>query len=230
MPTRAGSEIAKVTISEIRQSSGPSAKALSPMAASGTTKRERRDTQHAAGEQRAGRDRHEARRMRHQPRHHVETDQECHQTKIHPEVGVRFVRLCIAVKSLCASCSPLHSTFFGPFGDDSGERVEPVGERRRAGLQDQRRLDLAQPAGGDRRNPRKTRPGGDLGRHEFLAAPGADDDVGLRARSPRRPTRCGPWRSCARQAAGNTSMPPAASISSDTQPRPEIIGSSHSSK
>ncbi len=30
--------------------------------------------------------------------------------------------------------------------------------------------------------------------------------------------------------AGNTSMPPAASISSDTQPSPEIIGSSHSSK
>ena len=29
---------------------------------------------------------------------------------------------------------------------------------------------------------------------------------------------------------GNTSMPPAASISSETQRRPEIIGSSHSSK
>ena len=29
---------------------------------------------------------------------------------------------------------------------------------------------------------------------------------------------------------GNTSMPPAASISSDTHLRPEIIGASHSSK
>ncbi len=29
---------------------------------------------------------------------------------------------------------------------------------------------------------------------------------------------------------GNTSTPPAISISSDTQPMPEIIGSSHSSK
>ena len=29
---------------------------------------------------------------------------------------------------------------------------------------------------------------------------------------------------------GKTSMPPAISISSDTQPMPEIIGSSHSSK
>ncbi len=29
---------------------------------------------------------------------------------------------------------------------------------------------------------------------------------------------------------GNTSTPPAAPTNSDTQPRPEIIGSSHSSK
>ena len=37
MPTRAGSEIATVTMSEMRQSSGPSARALSTMAATGTT-------------------------------------------------------------------------------------------------------------------------------------------------------------------------------------------------
>src|SRR6185437_4442681 len=45
----------------------------------------------------------------------------------------------------------------------------------------QRGLDLAQPTGGDRGNLGKARPGGDLGGNEFLAAPGADDDIGRRA-------------------------------------------------
>ena len=39
-----------------------------------------------------------------------------------------------------------------PFRNDRGERVEPVGERGRAGLQDQRRFDLAQPAVAHRRD------------------------------------------------------------------------------
>ena len=56
-------------------------------------RRERRDAQHAAGEQRAGGDRHEARRMRHQPCHHVQHDEEGHQAQIHPQVGAGFVGL-----------------------------------------------------------------------------------------------------------------------------------------
>ena len=117
-----------------------------------------------------------------------------------------------------------------PFRDDARQRVEAVGQRGRAGLQDQRRLDLAQEAVAHRRDRVEARPRRDLRRHEFLAAPGADDDVGLRGDHVVAATRCGPWRSCARASSGNTSMPPAASISSDTQPMPEIIGSSHSSK
>src|ERR1700694_4174663 len=39
-----------------------------------------------------------------------------------------------------------------PLIDDAEERVEPVGQRRRSGLQDQRRLDLAQEAGQHRRD------------------------------------------------------------------------------
>ena len=39
-----------------------------------------------------------------------------------------------------------------PFREHRGERIEPVGERGRAGLQDQRRLDLAQPARAHRRD------------------------------------------------------------------------------
>src|SRR5262249_5397978 len=67
----------------------------------------------------------------------------------------------------------------GPFLDDAGERVEPVGQRRRPRLQDERRFDLAQEAVAHGGNVGETRPRRDLGGDEFLAAPGADDDVGL---------------------------------------------------
>src|SRR6266581_1096679 len=67
-----------------------------------------------------------------------------------------------------------------PFFHDGDERVEPVGQRRRSRLQDQRRLDLAQEAGPHRRDRAKTRAASDFGRNEFLAAPRPDDDVGRR--------------------------------------------------
>src|SRR5262249_47003036 len=66
-----------------------------------------------------------------------------------------------------------------PFLDDGGERVEAVGQRRRPRLQDERRLDLAHKVIAHGGNVGETRPRRDLGWHEFLAAPGADDDVGL---------------------------------------------------
>ena len=208
------------------------------MAATGTIGARPWNAQHAAGKQRAGRDRHEARRMRQQPRDHVEADQERDQQQIRPQDGGcavgrrRFGEhrgLFLAVRGrrhrYHGGCPAFH-----PFGDDCGERVEPVGQRRRAGLQDQRRFDLAQEAVGDGGNRGEAGPGGDLGGHEFLAAPGADDDVGPRRRSRRRPETMRSLAFLRAASCGNTSMPPAASISSDTQPRPEIIGSSHSSK
>src|SRR5260370_17613259 len=66
-----------------------------------------------------------------------------------------------------------------PFLDDGGERVEAVGQRRRPRLQDERRLDLAHKVIAHGGNVGEPRPRRDLGRHEPLAAPGADDDVGL---------------------------------------------------
>ena len=67
---------------------------------------------------------------------------------------------------------------FHPFGDDLCERIQPVGQRRRARLQDDGGFDLAQETIGDGGYCSKSGPGGDFGGHEFLAAPGADDDVG----------------------------------------------------
>src|SRR4029078_11278070 len=66
---------------------------------------------------------------------------------------------------------------FRPIAHDGGHLIEPVGERRRARLQNQRRLDFAQPAGGDGGNFGKAGPGSDFSRCKFLAAPGSDDDV-----------------------------------------------------
>src|SRR5882672_5345089 len=66
----------------------------------------------------------------------------------------------------------------GPFVDDGDEGVEAVRERGGPRLQDQRRLDLAQPIVAHRRDGGKARARRDLRRHELLAAPRADDDVG----------------------------------------------------
>ncbi len=110
------------------------------------------------------------------------------------------------------------------------DRIEAVGERGGPGLQDQRRLDLAQPVvahGGDGVEARTRR---DFRRHEFLAAPGADDDVGRALRSPPSGVTMRSVADFILDSSGKTSTPPAISISSDTQRMPEIIGSSHSSK
>src|SRR5579862_8601832 len=69
---------------------------------------------------------------------------------------------------------------FHPFGDDCGKRIEAVGQRGRTRLQNQRRFYLAQKTSGDRGNSVKSGAGSDFCRHKFLAAPGADDDVGAR--------------------------------------------------
>src|ERR1043166_7662490 len=68
-----------------------------------------------------------------------------------------------------------------PLRDDPRERLEAVGQRRRAGLQDQRRFDLAQEAVADRGQRLEARPYGELRRLKFLAAQGADHDVGVAA-------------------------------------------------
>src|SRR5262249_45218389 len=87
----------------------------------------------------------------------------------------RFLSLIIEFSS-CATPSRAHCR---PLLDDAGKRVEAVGQRRRTGLQNEWRLDLAQEAVAHCRNLSESRPRRDLGRHEFLAAPGADDDVGI---------------------------------------------------
>jgi cell volume regulation protein A len=66
-----------------------------------------------------------------------------------------------------------------PFRDDALQRIEAVGQGGGAGLQDQRRFDFAQMAAAHRRDGVEARTGGEFCRHEFLAAPGADNDVGL---------------------------------------------------
>ncbi len=76
---------------------------------------------------------------------------------------------------------------------------------------------------------RKARTRRHFRRDEFLAAPGADDDVrACRDHVLHRDDAV--LGVLAWDSAGNVSMPPAISISSDTQRMPEIIGSSHSSK
>src|SRR5665811_1743 len=99
-----------------------------------------------------------------------------HAVQVYPYIAYRTAGMLSPPKG------PLFLSFWRavchPSGDDSRQLIEPVGQRRRARLQDQRGFDLAQPAAGDRWNLRKVRPRGDLAGHEFLAAPGADDDVG----------------------------------------------------
>src|SRR5262245_58092655 len=66
-----------------------------------------------------------------------------------------------------------------PLLDDGGERVEAVGQCGRPRLQNERRLDLAQKALAHGSELGEARPRRDLSRHELLAAPGADDDIGI---------------------------------------------------
>ncbi len=94
-------------------------------------------------------------------------------------------------------------------GNDGPERGEPVGQRRRAGREDQRRLDLPEPPVPHGRNARnraasRTRPGTNfLPHHEPMMMSGrrGDDLVG-RSRTVPAPT-------CRRRSPANTSMPPA---------------------
>ena len=177
-------------------------RSLISMPSTGTASASGRRSQRRAGEQRGGDHRIEVRQVRQQPRGHDQPDQECHQQQVRPQVGeVRFMvgeLAVIGTGPMLRSIAAGHSIFCGhvmarrstrapcicPFRDDAFQRIEPVGQRRRAGLQDQRRLDLAQEAVAHRRDGVEARPRRDLRRHEFLAAPGADDDVGLRPRSP----------------------------------------------
>jgi hypothetical protein len=57
-------------------------------------------------------------------------------------------------------------------------RIQPVGERGRTGLQDQRRFDLDNAVVADRRNLVSARPFFDPVRHDFLAAPRCQNDIG----------------------------------------------------
>ena len=87
-----------------------------------------------------------------------------------------------------------------PFGDDGDDRASsPSVSAAGPGCRISGDLISRSEAVAHGGNVREARPRRDLRRHEFLAAPGADDDVGLWPRSRRRPTRCGPWRSCARR-------------------------------
>src|SRR5690606_14241095 len=64
-----------------------------------------------------------------------------------------------------------------PVADDRGDRTDAIGERRRAGLQDHRRLDLVEFAVAHRGDGVPARTRGDPGRLELLPAPRPQDDV-----------------------------------------------------
>ena len=109
------------------------------------------------------------------------------------------------------------------------ERAQPVGQRGRPRLQDQRRLDLVKSTVPHGRNFREARPGSDLLGPNFLPHHDPMITSGPRAMtSAAVTTRSFADFPPARSA--NMSVPPAASINSDTHAMPEIIGSSHSSK
>src|SRR5688500_3662191 len=66
---------------------------------------------------------------------------------------------------------------FAPLGDDAMQLVDAIGQGRRPGLQDVGGLDLEQLTILHRIDALPTRPRRDLLGPEFLATPGADDDV-----------------------------------------------------
>src|SRR5262249_25401143 len=68
-----------------------------------------------------------------------------------------------------------------PLLDDGRECVQPVGQRGRPGLQNERRFDLAQEAVAHGGNFGEARPRRDFVRYKLFAAPGADDDLGIGA-------------------------------------------------
>src|SRR5690606_364880 len=74
----------------------------------------------------------------------------------------------------CYEASPIPAR---PIADDPRDLAHAVGQRRRARLQDDRRLHLEQLAVADRGNRVPAGARGDLVRAELLAAPGAEDDV-----------------------------------------------------
>ncbi len=124
---------------------------------------------------------------------------------------------------------PLSAT--RPLREDRVHRIEPVEQRGRPRLQDDRRLDLVKRAVAHRRDRGPAGPCREAIGPEFLAAPRAEHDVG---RAPHDLAGIGEdagrARAASRRAPGNTSSPPAMRISSATQRMPVISGSSHSSK
>ena len=146
-----------------------------------------------------------------------------------PSLIAAFDYLTEVVTRLAAEQSKLRG-LRGPFGDDAGERIEAVGQRRRSRLQDERRFDLAQEAVAHRR---------DLCRSPDAPRPSPGTNF-LPHQEPTMMSGCAAITSCGdtmrslaflrSDSSGNTSMPPATSINSATQRMPEIIGSSHSSK
>src|SRR3954454_3123164 len=66
----------------------------------------------------------------------------------------------------------------GPIRNNGFQRIEAVGQCGGAGLQNERRLDLAKEPVAHRRNGVEARAGREFRRHEFLAAPRADHDIG----------------------------------------------------
>src|SRR4029077_10185633 len=84
---------------------------------------------------------------------------------VHSTIGRKFTTGFAGVHSRAQ-----RPAFLGPFGNDSGQLIESVGERGRSRLENQRCFDLAQPAAADGRNFSKSRTGRNLAWDEFLAA------------------------------------------------------------
>ena len=79
---------------------------------------------------------------------------------------------------LVARSSALHPANFTHPPQRLHDRIQPVGQRRRARLQDQRRLDLDDAVVAHRRDVAPARPLPDPVGHDLLAAPGGEDHVG----------------------------------------------------
>ena len=106
-----------------------------------------------------------------------------------------------------------------------------IGQHRRAGVEDVRRLDLVQLAIAYRRDRLPARSGRHLFQAETAAAPGPTISSGARRHHVLRilDDALAAQRLNGASSAKQSS-PPASSISSLTQPMPEISGSFHSSK
>src|SRR6185437_1431676 len=166
--------------------------------------------------------------MRDQPRYHVQTNQEGHQTQIHPQVGAGFVRLHRghilndSVRQTIA-CFSAHSAIIPASASSPSVRAAGPGWRISVDLIS-RNQPVATAGTWVKPGRAATLAGTNFLPHQepmmmsgAAAITSAPDTMRSLA-----VLRLLSW--------GNNSMPPAHSMSSDTQPSPEIIGSSHSSK